>query len=85
MRRIIVFMILVFSMTIPVCAEEIRIPNDPTVTPIRVFFAVFIVIAFIAGELLFEHFRKKRIQSRPERYEKKMKELEEKRKARKKQ
>ena len=36
---------------------------------------IFIVILFIAGEILFAYFRRKRIESRPERYEKKMKEL----------
>ncbi|MCR4593566.1 MAG: hypothetical protein K5761_00750 [Clostridiales bacterium] len=85
MRKVLLTLLLVLSMTIQVSAEEIRIPNTPTITPIRIFFAVFIVILFIAGEILFAYFRRKRIESRPERYEKKMKELEEKKKARKKQ
>ena len=85
MRKILLTLLLVFPMAIQVSAEEIRIPNTPTITPLRVFFAVFVVMLFIAGEILFDYFRKKRIANRPERYEKKMKELEEKKKARNKQ
>ncbi len=85
MRKILLTLLLVLPMTLQASAEEIRIPNTPTITPIRVFFAVLVVILFIAGEILFDYFRKKRIADRPERYEKKMKELEKKKKARNKQ
>ena len=85
MRKIILTLVLVLPMTIQASAEEIRIPNTPTISPIRIFFAVLIAVLFIAGEIIFEYFRKKRIKSRPERYERKMKELEEKKKAKNKQ
>ena len=81
MRKVMFSLLLMMSLTVTVYADEIRYSNEPTVTPIRIFFAVFIVILFIAAEIVFDYFRKKRIESRPERYEKKMKKLKEKREA----
>ncbi len=84
MKKIFFSLFLMTSMTLAASASEVRYSNEPTISPIRIFFVIFIIILFIASEFAFDYFRKKRIESRPERYEKKMKELEEKRKAKEK-
>lgn len=56
------------------------IPLTPTITPLRIFFAVLAVIGFIIAEYYFDKIREQRVAERPERYEKKLAELEEKRK-----
>lgn len=49
---------------------EVKYSNDPTVTPIRIFFVILIIPAFIAMEIAFEKFREKRIEKRNKSYEK---------------
>lgn len=49
---------------------EVKYSNDPTVTPLRIFFAVLIIFAFIVMEIAFEKIREKRIKKRNESYEK---------------
>lgn len=81
MKKLLLTLILIFSFSVnSFAANDNRIPNDLTVTPLRIFFAVLVVIGFIIAEILFEKIREQRVASRPERYEKKMAELAEKRK-----
>lgn len=49
---------------------EVKYSNNPTVTPLRIFFAVLIIFAFTAMEIAFEKIREKRIKKRSEGYEK---------------
>lgn len=48
-----------------------RIPLTPTITPLRIFFAVLAVIGFIIAEYYFNKIREQRVAERPERAEKK--------------
>ncbi len=43
---------------------EAKYSNEPTVTPVRIFFAVIIIPAFVAMELAFEKLRQKRVEKR---------------------
>lgn len=63
----------VFSLSFCIFAfaeGEVKYSNDPTVTPIRIFFAILIIPAFIAMEIAFEKWREKRIEKRNRSYEK---------------
>lgn len=63
----------VFSLSFCIFAfaeSEVKYSNDPTVTPIRIFFAILIIPAFIAMEIAFEKWREKRIEKRNRSYEK---------------
>ncbi len=63
--------VLCFSFSIPVfAAETVKYSNELTSSPLRVFFAILIIPAFIAMEIAFEKFREKRIEKRNKSYEK---------------
>lgn len=73
MKKFFLTLILLFAFSINAFAEnENRIPNDLTVTPLRIFFAVLAVIGFIVVEYYFNKIREERVATRPERYQKKM-------------
>ena len=56
---------LCFSFGVNTFAEEtVKISNALTVTPIRIFFAILIIPAFILLEIAFEKIRVKRIEKR---------------------
>ena len=58
-------LILTFSFGVNTFAEEtVKISNALTVTPIRIFFAILIIPAFILLEIAFEKIRVKRIEKR---------------------
>ena len=58
-------LMLMFSFGINAFAEEtVKISNALTVTPIRIFFAILIIPAFILMEIAFEKIREKRIEKR---------------------
>ena len=60
---------LCFSFSLPVFAEStVKYSNELTVTPIRVFFAILIIPAFIAMEIAFEKIREKRVEKRNKKY-----------------
>ena len=46
------------------------IPLTPTITPLRIFFAVLVIILFVVSEILFEKIREKRVEKRNGSYEK---------------
>ena len=65
---------LCLSLSIPVFAEEtVKYSNELTVTPIRVFFAILIIPAFIVMEIAFERIREKRVEKRNKKYGKEKK------------
>lgn len=76
MRKIFLTLVLFCSLSFySFAANDNRIPLTPTVTPLRVFFAVLAVVGFILAEIYIERKREQRVASRPERYQKKMAEL----------
>ncbi len=62
--------ILCFSFAVTAFAEEtVKYSNELTSSPIRIFFAILIIPAFIAMEIAFERIREKRIAKRNKSYE----------------
>lgn len=64
----------VFALSLCITAfaeDEIKYSNEPTVTPIRIFFAVLVVILFVIMEIAFEKIREKRVAKRNKNYDKK--------------
>lgn len=84
MRKIFLTLVLFCLLSInSFAANGNQIPLTPTVTPLRVFFAVLAVVGFVLAEFYIERKREQRVASRPERYEKKMAELKEKKEKKK--
>ena len=62
---ILMSLMLCFSFGITAFAEKaIKVPNDLTVTPIRIFFACVVIVGFVIMEILFNRIRNKRIEKR---------------------
>ncbi len=61
-------LVLMMSLSLSVFAEGVKYSNELTVTPIRVFFAILIIPAFIAMEIAFEKIREKRVEKRNKKY-----------------
>lgn len=62
--------ILCLSLSVTAFAEEaVKYSNELTSSPIRIFFAILIIPAFIAMEIAFEKIREKRIAKRNKSYE----------------
>ena len=58
-------LVLLFSFGITTFAEEtVKVPNDLTVTPIRIFFACVVIVGFVIMEILFNRIRTQRIEKR---------------------
>ncbi len=61
--------VLCFSFSATAFAEStVKYSNELTVTPIRVFFAILIIPAFIVMEIAFEKIREKRVEKRNKKY-----------------
>lgn len=68
---LITSVVLCLSFSLDVFAEDVvKYSNDLTVTPIRIFFAIIIIPAFVVMEIAFNKFREKRIEKRNRSYEK---------------
>lgn len=62
---LIMSLVLLFSFGITAFAEStVKVPNDLTVTPIRIFFACVVIVGFVVMEILFNRIRTKRIEKR---------------------
>ena len=58
-------LVLLFSLGITAFAETaVKVPNDLTVTPIRIFFACVVIVGFVIMEILFNRIRTQRIEKR---------------------
>ena len=69
LNTILFSVILCLTFTVTVFAEKtVKYSNELTVTPIRVFFAILVIILFIIGEIAFEKIREKRIEKRNKKY-----------------
>lgn len=61
--------ILCLTFTVTAFAEKtVKYSNELTVTPIRVFFAILVVVLFILMEIAFEKIREKRVEKRNKNY-----------------
>ncbi|MBQ8766902.1 MAG: hypothetical protein IJ031_01290 [Oscillospiraceae bacterium] len=69
LNTLIASAVLCFSFSFPVFAEStVKYSNELTVTPIRVFFAILVVILFVISEIAFEKIREKRVEKRNKKY-----------------
>ncbi len=60
---------LMLSLSFSVFAEEgVKYSNELTVSPIRIFFAIIIIPAFVVMEIAFEKIREKRVAKRNKKY-----------------
>lgn len=76
MKKLFLTLVLMYSLSFcSFAANRNRIPLTLTVTPLRIFFAALAVLGFILAEIYIERKREQRVASRPERYEKKMAKL----------
>lgn len=68
MKKLFLTAALICLMTLnSFAANDNRIPLTPTVTPLRIFFAVLAVLGFVLAEIYIEKKREQRVKERPER------------------
>ena len=69
LNTILFSVILCFAFTVTVFAEKtVKYSNELTVTPIRVFFAILVIVLFVVMEIAFEKIREKRVEKRNKKY-----------------
>ena len=69
LNTLLVSAVLCFGFSVTSFAEStVKYSNELTVTPIRVFFAILIIPAFIVMEIAFEKIREKRVEKRNKQY-----------------
>jgi len=69
LNTLITSAVLCFGFSITTFAENtVKYSNELTITPIRVFFAILIIPAFIVMEIAFEKIREKRVEKRNKKY-----------------
>ena len=69
LNTVLFSVILCLTFTVTAFAEKtVKYSNELTVTPIRVFFAILVIILFIIGEIAFEKIREKRVEKRNKKY-----------------
>ena len=69
LNTLLVSAVLCFGFSGTSFAEStVKYSNELTVTPIRVFFAILIIPAFIVMEIAFEKIREKRVEKRNKKY-----------------
>ncbi len=72
LNTVLLSVLLCLTFTVMAFAEDtVKYSNELTSSPIRIFFAILIIPAFIAMEIAFEKFREKRIAKRNKSYENK--------------
>ena len=69
LNTVLLSVLLCLTFVVTAFAEKtVKYSNDLTVTPIRIFFAILVIILFIVGEIAFEKIREKRVAKRNEKY-----------------
>ena len=69
LNTILFSVILCFAFTVTAFAEKtVKYSNELTVTPIRIFFAILVIILFVVTEIAFEKIREKRVEKRNKKY-----------------
>lgn len=69
LNTILFSVVLCLSFTITAFAEKaVKYSNELTVTPIRIFFAILVIVLFVVMEIAFERIREKRVEKRNKKY-----------------
>ena len=69
LNTVLLSVILCLNFTVMAFAEEtVKYSNELTVTPIRVFFAILVIVLFVISEIAFEKIREKRVAKRNKKY-----------------
>lgn len=69
LNTILFSVVLCLTFTVTAYAEKtVKYSNDLTVTPVRIFFAILVIVLFIVGEIAFEKIRERRVAKRNEKY-----------------
>lgn len=69
LNTILFSVILCLTFTVTAFAEKtVKYGNELTVTPIRIFFAILVIVLFIVMEIAFEKIREKRVEKRNKKY-----------------
>lgn len=69
LNTVLFSVILCLAFTITAFAEKtVKYSNELTVTPIRIFFAILVIVLFVIMEIAFERIREKRVEKRNKKY-----------------
>ena len=69
LNTILFSVVLCLSFTVTAFAEKtVKYGNELTVTPIRIFFAILVIVLFVVMEIAFEKIREKRVEKRNKKY-----------------
>lgn len=69
LNTILFSVLLCLAFTVTAFAEKtVKYSNELTVTPIRVFFAILVIVLFVIMEIAFERIREKRVEKRNKKY-----------------
>ena len=69
LNTVLFSVILCLTFTVTAFAEKtVKYSNELTVTPIRVFFAILVILLFVVTEIAFEKIREKRVDKRNKNY-----------------
>ena len=69
LNTVLFLVILCFALTFTAFAEKtVKYSNELTVTPIRIFFAILVIVLFVVMEIAFEKIREKRVEKRNKKY-----------------
>ena len=69
LNTILFSVLLCFAFTVTAFAEKtVKYGNELTVTPIRVFFTILVIVLFVVMEIAFERIREKRVEKRNKKY-----------------
>ena len=69
LNTVLFSVVLCLSLTITAFAEKtVKYSNELTVTPIRIFFAILVIVLFVFVVIAFERIREKRVEKRNKKY-----------------
>ncbi len=69
LNTVLFSVILCLTFTVTAFAEKaVKYSNELTVTPIRIFFAILVIVLFVVMEIAFEKIREKRVAKRNRKY-----------------
>ncbi len=69
LNTLLLSVLLCLTFVVTAFAEKtVKYSNDLTVTPIRIFFAILVIVLFIVSEIAFEKIREKRVAKRNKKY-----------------
>lgn len=69
LNTVLFSLILCLTFSVTAFAEKtVKYGNELTVTPIRIFFAILVIVLFVIMEIAFEKIREKRVEQRNKKY-----------------